>query len=79
MAKCAFCKKQQQSGNLVSHSNIKSRTKNNPNVQKVKAVVGGKTRSLYSCTRCIRSGKVTRPTPRKFVKKTDAKTASKSA
>jgi len=68
MAKCAYCGKQQQSGNLVSHSNIKTRTKNNPNVQKVKAVMSGKTTRVWSCTRCIRSGLVVRPTPRKYAK-----------
>jgi large subunit ribosomal protein L28 len=64
MAKCFFCKKQQVSGNKVSHSNIKTRTKNNPNVQRLRAVVDKKIQRIYACTRCIRSGKVTRPTPR---------------
>lgn len=68
MAKCYYCKKQQVSGNLVSHSNIKTRTKNNPNVQKLKAVVGGKTTRVTACTRCIRSGYVVRPTPRSVQK-----------
>lgn len=63
MAKCIFCSKQQVSGNKVSHSNIKTRTKNNPNIQKVKAVVAGKTKRISVCTRCIRTGLVVRPTP----------------
>ena len=64
MAKCVYCKKQQVSGNKVSHSNIKTRTKNNPNVQRLKALVGKKIQRIWVCTRCIRSGCVTRPTPR---------------
>ena len=64
MAKCVYCAKQQVSGNKVSHSNIKTRTKNNPNVQRLKAVIGKKVQRIWVCTRCIRSGKVTRPTPR---------------
>ncbi|MDZ4678367.1 MAG: 50S ribosomal protein L28 [Oligoflexia bacterium] len=70
MAKCVYCCKQQVSGNKVSHSNIKTRTKNNPNVQRLKAVLGGKTQRIWVCTRCIRSGKVTRPTPRSAQKRT---------
>jgi large subunit ribosomal protein L28 len=64
MAKCVYCHKQQVSGNKVSHSNIKTRTKNNPNVQRLKALVGTKLKRIWVCTRCIRSGKVTRPVPR---------------
>jgi large subunit ribosomal protein L28 len=64
MAKCLYCKKQQVSGNKVSHSNIKTRTKNNPNIQRLRAVVGTKLKRVLVCTRCIRAGKVTRPVPR---------------
>ncbi len=32
-----------------------------PNLQKVKAFVGGKTRSINVCTRCITHGKVVKP------------------
>jgi large subunit ribosomal protein L28 len=66
MAKCNYCAKQQVSGNLVSHSNIKTRTKNNPNIQRLKAVVGKKVTRVWACTRCIRSGKIVRPTVRTY-------------
>ena len=72
MAKCLYCSKQQVSGNKVSHSNIKTRTKNNPNIQKLKAVVGQKTKRVHACTRCIRSGFVTRPVPRSAQKERQA-------
>lgn len=32
-----------------------------PNLQRVKAVVEGKTRTIYSCTKCIHMGKVVKP------------------
>ena len=31
-----------------------------PNVKRVKAIVDGKPQHVYACTRCLRSGKVTR-------------------
>ncbi|MCC6276425.1 MAG: 50S ribosomal protein L28 [Oligoflexia bacterium] len=64
MAQCYYCSKHQMVGNKVSHSNIKTKTRNLPNVQKIKALVGKRISRVYACTRCIRSGKVTRPTPR---------------
>lgn len=32
-----------------------------PNLQKVRAVVEGKSQRIWACTRCIRAGKVTKP------------------
>ncbi|HOV68969.1 MAG TPA: 50S ribosomal protein L28 [Clostridia bacterium] len=61
MAKvCDICSKGVMSGNNVSHSNRKTRTFWAPNVQKVKIVENGTVKSVYVCTRCLRSGKVTR-------------------
>ncbi len=61
MAKyCEVCKKGIVSGNTVSHSNRKSRRTWSPNVQRVRAVVDGAPKRMYVCTRCLRSGKVTR-------------------
>ncbi len=61
MAKyCEICKKGIMSGNTVSHSNRKSRRTWAPNVQRVSAVVEGSPKKVYVCTRCLRSGKVTR-------------------
>ena len=58
--KCEICGKTQVSKNKVSHSNIKTRAKQLPNVQKVRAVVEGEVRRVQVCTRCIRSGKITK-------------------
>ena len=60
MAKCAICGKGQISGNRISHSHVKTRRKWAPNVQPVKAVIGGTTRKITVCSRCLRSGKVER-------------------
>lgn len=63
---CEFCNKGPVSGNLISHSNIKTRTRWLPNLKNMKAVINGTTRSVKVCTRCIRSGVVTRPVKRTY-------------
>ncbi len=63
---CIFCKKKPQTGNLVSHSNIKTKRRFNPNLQKVRhQFANGTVRTLTVCTRCMRSGKVVKPLIRK--------------
>ena len=56
MAKCEFCDKGVVFGIRVSHSNRPWK----PNVKRVKAIVNGTPKHVYVCTRCLRSGKVTR-------------------
>jgi large subunit ribosomal protein L28 len=49
------------SGNLVSHSNRKTRTSWAPNIQRKTFVVNGTVKKVNICTRCyrsIRSGKM---------------------
>jgi len=75
--RCELCEKGPVSGNKVSHSNIKTRTRWLPNVKRMKAVVQGNTQTIRVCTRCIRSGKVVRPVKRTW--KPDAAAATKSA
>ncbi|MDD2215132.1 MAG: 50S ribosomal protein L28 [Eubacteriales bacterium] len=58
--KCEICGKGQVSGNKVSHSNRHSRRKWNANIQTVKVDENGKVSRKNVCTRCIRSGKVSR-------------------
>ena len=60
MAKCDFCDKSMVFGLKVSHSNRKTNRTWKPNIRKVKAVVIGTHKSVYVCTRCLRSGKVQR-------------------
>jgi large subunit ribosomal protein L28 len=64
---CEICEKGPTTGNLVSHSNIKTRTRWLPNLKRMKAVVKGTTKTIKVCTRCIRSGKVVRPVKRTYV------------
>jgi large subunit ribosomal protein L28 len=56
--RCEICEKGAQAAHNVSHSNRKSRKWQEPNLQSVRAVVGGGPRTIRVCTRCIRSGKV---------------------
>ena len=60
MAKCEFCDKGVSFGIKVSHSHRRSNRPWKPNVKRVKAVINGTPRHVYVCTRCLRSGKVTR-------------------
>ena len=55
---CYFCDKKRQKANKVSHSNIKSRTWQQPNLHTVRAVENGRVIRVRACTRCIRSGSV---------------------
>jgi large subunit ribosomal protein L28 len=60
MAKCAICGKGVTFGHNVSHSNRKTNRTWRPNIRKVKAVVEGSNKTINVCSRCLRSGKVTR-------------------
>lgn len=57
---CEICGKGPSFGNNVSHANNKTRTTWHPNLQKVKAVRNGSVKTIKVCTRCIRSGHVTK-------------------
>ena len=57
---CEVCGKGIMSGNNVSHSNRHTKAAWKPNVQTVRAVVDGEVTRVNVCTRCLRSGKVTR-------------------
>jgi large subunit ribosomal protein L28 len=57
-AKCEVCGKQPSFGMNVSHSHRRTRRRWNPNIQRVRAVVGGSTRRVDVCTSCLKAGKV---------------------
>lgn len=65
MAKqCFFCGKATVTGRQVSHAhNVTSRTWE-PNLRTVRAVVDGTSKRIAVCTRCLRSGKVSKPPKR---------------
>ena len=45
-------------GNSVSHANNATKRVWNPNLQKVRALKGGRVKNLWVCTRCLRGNKV---------------------
>lgn len=55
---CETCGKTRQKAHKVSHSNIKTRKWQKPNLQAVKAVKDGRVQKMRVCTRCIRTGKI---------------------
>jgi large subunit ribosomal protein L28 len=58
--RCSICGKDAQAAHKVSHSNRKSRKWQNPNLQTVRAMIDGRAMRIRACTRCIRSGRVTK-------------------
>ena len=58
---CSVCGKGKLSGNLVSHSNRKTPTSFEANLQKVSVKkADGTIKKEYVCARCLKSGKVER-------------------
>ena len=67
MAKqCEICGKGTTFGRNVSHAhNVTSRTWE-PNLRRVRAAVGGVSKRIRVCARCLRSGAVTKPLVRRW-------------
>jgi large subunit ribosomal protein L28 len=61
---CQFCGKTPMTGHRISHAHNVTNRKWHLNLKEVRAVVGGKTRRVRACTRCIRSGRLTKPVAR---------------
>jgi large subunit ribosomal protein L28 len=53
---CEICGKGPVVGNNVSHAHNKTKRRWYPNLQTVKVSIGGQTKKLKVCTRCLRSG-----------------------
>ncbi len=59
MAKvCHSCAKKPAFGHSRSHSMRATKRRFNPNLQKVRVLVGNAPRRVYVCTRCLKAGKV---------------------
>jgi large subunit ribosomal protein L28 len=73
MAKrCEICDKGTATGRKISHAhNVTSRTFE-ANLQKVRAWIDGRSRRVWACTRCIRSGRVQKPPVRSWQPEADA-------
>ena len=63
MRTCEICGKRPSVGNNVSHANNKTKRRWQPNLQEVRAAAGGGVKRILVCTRCIRSGRVTKAAP----------------
>lgn len=62
---CDKCGKRPQVGNNVSHANNRNKRRFNPNLREVRAVkASGEVVTMTVCTRCLRSGEVTKPAVR---------------
>jgi len=57
---CEICGKGSGSGNHVSHANNKTKRVLLANLQTVRAQVKGNAVRVKVCTRCLRSGKITK-------------------
>ena len=56
--RCEICGKGTLSGHNVSHAHNLSKRVWNPNLQRVRALRDGVVRTLWVCTRCLRTGRV---------------------
>ena len=61
--RCDICGKGPLFGNRVSHAHNVTHRQFNPNLQRVRAVLKGVQKKVRVCTRCLRSGKVSKPSP----------------
>lgn len=57
-AMCSVCGKQRRVANNVSHSNIKTKSIQRPNLRRVHVKVGGTSKHVRVCSRCLRTGAV---------------------
>ena len=59
-ANCDVCAKGPSFGNNISFSHRRTSRRWNPNIQRVRTVVGGTPKRVNACTSCIKAGKVSR-------------------
>ena len=57
---CELCGKKPSFGMTVSHSHVRTKRRWNPNIQKVRALVGGVPKRIQVCTGCLKAGRVTK-------------------
>jgi large subunit ribosomal protein L28 len=60
--RCDICGKGPQFGSRVSHAHNVTSRRFNPNLRRVRAVLEGVQKKVRACTRCLRSGKIVKPT-----------------
>ena len=57
---CVICSKKPGFGNNRSHSMVATKRRFNPNLQRIRILVDGAPSREYVCTRCLKSGRVTK-------------------
>jgi large subunit ribosomal protein L28 len=57
---CEICGKASVAGRKISHAHNVSNRQFKPNLRSVRAAVAGGSKRMKVCTRCLRSGKVTK-------------------
>ena len=57
-AVCDVCGKKPGFGMSVSHSHRRTKRRWNPNIQRIRVMVGRSSKRLHVCTSCIKAGKV---------------------
>jgi large subunit ribosomal protein L28 len=60
---CEVCGKHPSFGYSISHSHRRTKRRWNPNIQRVRAVVGSTTRRVNVCTSCLKAGKIQKAAP----------------
>ena len=55
---CDVCGKKPIFGMSVSHSHKRNRRRWNPNIQRVRALVGATPKRMNVCTGCLKAGKI---------------------
>jgi large subunit ribosomal protein L28 len=67
---CAVCGKGRQVGYNISHAHNRTKKVWRPNLQRVKALREGTVKRIYVCTRCVRTGLVTKAYREKVAQET---------
>ena len=57
---CEICGKGPVTGNNISHAHNKTKRRWYPNLQTVRVDIKGQTKKMKVCTRCLRSGLVSK-------------------
>jgi large subunit ribosomal protein L28 len=65
-AVCELCGKKPNFGMNVSHSHRRTKRRWDPNIQRVRALIGGTPRRVNVCTSCLRAGRITKPQRRQI-------------
>jgi large subunit ribosomal protein L28 len=57
---CDVCGKSPGFGNNISHSHRRTRRRWNPNIQRLRVMIGGSPKRINVCTKCLKANKVRR-------------------